>query len=416
MTRMEQIDADQSRLIEESLNKLQSYIEKENYKGWDPYDALSSPLFKFPFFRTNKFIRFASQQVIKRAPINLRPLLRIPKGYNPVTLGLMLQGYCYLIKNEKLKITKDTSPLDLSQGDLLNATEKKIEFLINELDRLQSKGFSGACWGYDFDWEARYANIPAFTPTVVATGFITNALFICYNITGNHKAKELLISSANFVLTDLHRTYSENHHPSSLIHNPFCFSYSPSDKQIVYNASMKGVRILSQVYSITKETRLIETAKNAVEFVIKDQNEDGSWYYSKTDAGKWIDNYHSGYILDCLDEYRKHTDDKSYDENIKCGYEFYINNFFEEGGAPKFYYNRKYPIDCTAAAQSILTLTRFGNEKMAKKVAGYMIKNMQDMQGYYFRDYGSKKEKTSFMRWSNAWMFAALTYLLNSLD
>lgn len=398
--------------LNEALGRLLRYIEKENYRGWDPYDALSSPLFKLPFFKSNKFIRFAAQQAVKRSPINLRPLLFVPKGYNPVTLGLVLQGYCYLIKNEELCL------IQIPSGKIDNLElEKKIVFLVDELERLQSKGFSGACWGYDFDWEARYANIPAFTPTVVATGFITNALFICYSITGNQKAKTLLVSSANFVLKDLNRTYSENPEPSTINHHPFCFSYSPSDKQIVYNASMKGVRILSQVYSITKETQLIETAKNAVAFVINEQNKDGSWYYSKKDAGKWIDNYHTGYLLDCLNEYRNHSKDKSYGENVKCGYEFYINNFFEEDGAPKFYNNKKYPIDCTVAAQSILTLTRFGDKDIALKVAHYIITYMQNEAGYfYFRNYGSKKDKTSFMRWSNAWLFAALSYLLNSFD
>jgi len=400
---MEQITTDQMPLITESLDKLQRYIEKENYMGWDPYDALSSPLFKLPFFRSNKFIRFASQQAVKRSSVNLRPLLRIPKGYNPVTLGLMLQGYCYLFNNEKLS-QRDGKPT-IKNLEL----ESKIDFLVDELERLQSKGYSGTCWGYDFDWEARNANIPAFTPTVVATGFITNALYIFYSITGNQKAKELLISSANFILKDLNRIQSSNHSDNL----SFCFSYSPFDKQIVYNASMKGARILSQIYSITKEAALIETAKNAVEFVINDQNANGSWFYSKKDAGKWVDNYHTGYVLDCLDEYRKHSNDKSYDENIKGGYWFYINNFFEEDGAPKFYNNKKYPIDCTAAAQSILTLTRFGDKKTALKVADYMIKNMQNKEGFfYFRDYGNKKDKTSFMRWSNAWMFAATSYII----
>ncbi|MBK6912284.1 MAG: hypothetical protein IPH11_00855 [Ignavibacteriales bacterium] len=91
-------------LLNEALGRLLRYIEKENYRGWDPYDALSSPLFKLPFFRSNKFIRFAAQQAVKRSPINLRPLLFIPKGYNPVTLGLMLQGcFRYCKENSKFK-------------------------------------------------------------------------------------------------------------------------------------------------------------------------------------------------------------------------------------------------------------------------------------------------------------------------
>jgi len=400
MTRMEQVDTDQIHLITESLDKLQLYIENENYRGWDPYDALSSPLFKLPFFKSNKFIRFASQQAVKRSPVNLRPLLRIPKGYNPVTIGLVLQGYCYQIENSKFK----------TQNSKINS---KINLLVDELERLQSKGYSGTCWGYDFDWEARHAKIPAYQPTVVATGFITNALFICYSITGNEKAKELLISSANFVLNDLKRTYSKDYDTSAIKYKPFCFSYSPFDKQVVFNASMKGARLLSQVYSITKDKATIESAKKAVEFVTIEQNKNGSWYYSKAESGKYIDNYHTGYVLDCLDEYRKHSGDNSFDENINLGYEYFLKSFIEFNGEPKFYNNKKHPIDCTAAAQTILTLIRFDNKELAIKVAEYMINDMQDKRGYfYFRDYGNKKDKTSFMRWSNAWMFAVLSKLI----
>ena len=74
--------------IKQATQLLQQYIEQENYRGYDPYDALKSPLFKLPFFKSNKFIRFAAQQLVKRSPINLRPLLFVPKGYNPVNACL----------------------------------------------------------------------------------------------------------------------------------------------------------------------------------------------------------------------------------------------------------------------------------------------------------------------------------------
>ncbi|QQR94249.1 MAG: hypothetical protein IPJ93_10200 [Bacteroidota bacterium] len=42
---------------------------------------------------------------------------------------------------------------------------------------------------------------------------------------------------------------------------------------------------------------------------------------------------------------------------------------------------------------------------------------MQHQKGYfYFRKYKNYTEKTSFMRWSNAWMFAGLTAVLQSLS
>src|SRR5690606_8059965 len=113
---------------------------------------------------------------------------------------------------------------------------------------------------------------------------------------GNNKAKKLIISATDFVLNDLNRTQHLNN---------FCFSYSPFDKQVVYNASMKGTRLLAQAYSLTNNDEYLNKAKLSVQFVIDKQNEDGSWFYSDKVNGKWIDNYHTGYVLDCLDEYIK---------------------------------------------------------------------------------------------------------------
>lgn len=381
--------------IKSSLRRLQHYIESNNYKGYDPYDALTSPLFNLPLLRTNKFIRFGSQQFLKRFPINLRPVLLVTKGYNPVTLGLCIQAYSYLFKIE--------DDNEIKQNYL-----NKIHFLIDELCKLQSVGFAGSCWGYDFDWEARYSKIPAYQPTVVATGIITNALFICYSLTGIQSSADLCISSADFVMKDLNRSYDNN---------TFIFSYSPFDKQKVYNASMKGIRILAQVYSLTKKEELKNTAIKAVDYIINKQNDDGSWYYSESNTGKWVDNYHSGYVIDCLDDLIKYTGMKCYDVNLKNGFEYYRNNFFLGNGFPKFYVHKTYPLDCTSAAQSILTLIRFQIIESAHKVAEYLINNMQDDKGYfYFRKFKYFTIKTSFMRWSNAWMFVALSYLKYRLD
>jgi len=375
-----------------SLKKLQSYIEENDYKGFDPYDALKSPLFNYPFFKSNKLVRFGTQQLVKRSPINLRKLLLVPKGKNPVTLGLCIQAYSYL---SEVYVEEKKNYL------------KKIDGLIEELLELIPEGFSGNCWGYDFDWEARYASIPALQPTIVATGFIVNSLFECYKLTGNQKAKELIIGTKDFILQDINRSYEED--------GSFVFSYSPFDKQKVFNASMKGVRILSFIYHLTKDEELKSTAIKAADYVIDSQNENGSWYYAKRSTGEWIDNYHTGYILDSLDDfinYFSHTD-KKYKESLIKGFEYYTNHFFEENKIPKFYDNDLYPIDCTSAGQSILTLTRFNKTELANSVAEYMINSMQSEKGFfYFRKFKNYKINTSFMRWSNAWMFVSLSKIL----
>lgn len=380
-------------VLQQSVSRLQLYIEKENYRGYDPYDGLKSPLFKLPFLKSNEKLRFLVQQVVKRFPLNLRPLLCVAKGYNPVTLGLCIQGYANLV-----------SVYPEKEKEL----NEKINFLIDELEKMIPAGYSGACWGYDFDWQARYASIPAYQPTVVATGIICNALFIAYEKTGNKKALELCTNACNFILNDLKKTVDATD-------GSFCFSYSPFDTQVVFNASMKGVRILAQVYSQTKNETLKAVAKKAVDFVMKHQSADGSWTYSTSKVGGWVDNYHTGYVLDCLHEYILQTGDGAFRINLEKGIEFYTKSFFENNTIPKFYDKNIFPIDCTAAAQSLLTLCRFGRIETANNVALYMTENMQSANGYfYFRKFKNHTEKISFMRWSNAWMFAGLTTLLAS--
>lgn len=378
--------------IEVSLEKLKSYIESNDYYGYDPYDGLKSPIFSIPILRSNKWLRFGTQQFVKRFPINLRPLFLIPKGYNPVTLGLSVQAYAYLFQAKPE-----------NKEEYLH----RIDFLIEELKKLIPKGYHGACWGYDFDWEARNAKIPAYQPTVVATGIITNALFIAYQITGNKEAASLVKSAAVFVAKDLNRTYTNQ---------SFCFSYSPFDKQQVFNASMKGARLLAQAYYLNENKDYKELASQAVNFVVLQQKEDGSWGYSLANSGGWSDNYHTGYVLDCLHEYQVLTGDRIHIENLKKGYDYYLKYFFDKDGCPFFYNYNKYPLDCTAASQAILTHIRFGNHEMARKVAKYTIRQMQKKNGSFrFRKFQNYTISTSFMRWSDAWMFAGLSHLIKEL-
>jgi hypothetical protein len=379
--------------LKNALNKLEAYIQSEQYYGYDPYDALQSPLFLLPWFKSNKSIRLVSQQLIKRSPINVRPLLAIPKGYNPVTLGLCLHGYTSLMN---------------TVSDQKGLYKAKASFCISEIERLHSKGFSGACWGYDFDWEARYARIQAYTPTVVATGIITNSLFYHYQATKDDQCLDLCKSAARFVRNDLNKTsFGET----------FCYSYSPLDKQVVLNATMKGARLLAQIYSITSDPILIEEARKSVGFVIEQQDSNGSWPYSLGDKRSWSDNFHTGYVLDCLDEYTRCINDSSIEKSIISGFNYYVKNFFEDDRIPKYFNNKLFPIDSTAAAQAIFTLTKFNELEKATNVAIWMIDHMQsDVGFFYYQKNRFWMNRISYMRWSCAWMFSALAYLLNRLS
>lgn len=388
-------------LIAGSFLKLKKYCEAEDFKGWDPYDGLNSKIFKATPLKHWDLARLAWIQGFKRSPINLRSLLLVPKEYNSKGIGLFLSGYCNLYKMAEAGATEFGT-----KEELLFQIKKLAGLLLD----LKAEGYSGACWGYNFDWQARRLFLfPNNTPTVVATTFCASALFEAYAITKDELYLKTAISSAEFILKDLSRTPHKG---------GFLFSYSPlKGNNTVYNASLLGAKLLSIVYSYTQDESLKTTAQQAVAAACEGQNEDGSWVYGLLPVQSWIDSFHTGYNLDAIYAYQNNTGDFSFEKNIEKGFDFYISNFFEKDGTPKYYHNKTYPIDIHCPAQLAVTLSKLNkfseNEKIVLKVMKWAIENMQDKKGYFY--YQIKKgvsSKISYMRWSNAFMFNAMSLFL----
>lgn len=391
----------------DSFKSLKKYCESQHYQGWDPYDGLNSKIFQaLPFLKKSALCRLIVIQGFKRSPINLRTITFVPKEYNAKGIGLFLQGYCNLFK--AIKINKEFENNISSQNEILQRINELATLLIS----LKSKGYSGACWGYNFDWQARRLFLfPKYTPTVVATNFCATALIDAYEITGNKKYLDTALSAANFIMNDLHRAN---------YNNGFLFSYSPlQGNDTVFNASLLGSKLLSYCYKYTGKQEYFEAAKASVVACCNGQNEDGSWVYGMLPVQSWIDSFHTGYNLDGLIAYEEQTGDTSFHDYIEKGFNFYIKNFFEEDGCPKYYHNKKYPIDIHCPGQLFITLHRLHKHEqyknLAHKVLNWTIKNMQDKKGYFY--YQLKQgisSKISYMRWSNAFMFNALSYLILS--
>lgn len=390
----------------ESFRKLKGYCEKEHYKGWDPYDGLNSKVFQsLPFLKNSALCRLIVIQSFKRNPINLRRIAGVPKDYNAKGIGLFLQGYCNLVRAVHQFPTLETHLG--SEAELLSKVREVSKLLIG----LQSKGeYHGACWGYNFDWQARRLFLfPKYTPTVVATNFCATALMEAYELTGEKESLEVALSAAEFVKEDLHRYKCDD---------GFLFSYSKlPGNDTVFNASLLGSRLLSYCYKYTGNEEYRTLAEESVKACCKGQREDGAWVYGLLPVQSWVDSFHTGYNLDGLIAYEEQTGDTKYHEYIEKGFKYYIEHFFEKDGSPKYYDNQMYPIDIHCPGQLFVTLSRlhkYGvNAELAKKVMDWTIKNMQDKKGYFY--YQLKKgisSKISYMRWSNAFMFCAMSYYL----
>jgi rhamnogalacturonyl hydrolase YesR len=382
--------------FEASLEKLQNYIEQEQFKGYDPYDTLNSP-FKFKYF--GKLIPILALQFQKRNPINIRPLLGVKKEYNPKALGLFLYTYSLLQKNNPDK-----------------NYSVQINFLFNHLKNNYSKGYSGYCWGYNFDWASSGKYINAYSPNIVVTGFIAKGLFAYYQLNNDPKALELLESISLFILNDL---------PKTETNEGICFSYTTLGVDNCYNASLLAALVLAQLYSVTKKETYKRDALRAVDFVVSKQFPDGHWNYSIDEHGKervQID-FHQGYVIDCIQDIIVYcsVDDKKYQEAIKKGTEYYRKEQFFENGQSKWRLPKIYPVEIHNQSQGIITFSKmsFLNSDyltFSQTIAKWTVENMQDKKGFFhYRKLKYYSNKIPFMRWSQAWLFLAMAELTITL-
>lgn len=379
-----------------AIQSLLNYVESNNYTGYDPYDTLNSWI---PFKHLGKWPAAIATQIQKRNPVNIRPLLGIKKGINPKAFGLFLQGYSLLYSKT---------------GD--NGYREKADYIFSWLKENYTRDYSGHCWGYNFPWANPSHYYGSYTPSSVVTGFVSKGIFEYYKATSNKEAGEILLGASAFILNDILKHEDEK---------GICFSYTPLQSDLCFNSSLLAAEILAKAYVVNSDKKLKETAVKAVDWVLSYQKEDGRWNYSvdgRTGKENRQIDFHQGYVLESIFEIKNclNLKNEKWEEALKKGARFYREEQFFDNGESLWRLPQRYPVEIHNQSQGIITFAKLkdyypGSLKFSETVAQWTIDNMQAKDGhFYYRNYRFYKNKISFMRWSNAWMFLALSRLIAS--
>ena len=311
--------------VQKIVLELLNWIEKNEYKSYDLFDGLKSPLAKY-LTLNNRYLRIAWQQFFKRCPINFRPIFGIKKSIIPKTIADLTLANLLLYK-----LYKDKQYLARAMSSL------------NWLRFNYYKGYSGYCWGIGFNYQSRgiYAKV---IPNIVTTYYSADAFLSAYELVMNPKYLKIARSSCDFIIRDLGFTE---------IGDSLCINYYHIQKDQIHNANMFGASLLSRIYKYTKERNLLKIANKAVKYTISNQRNDGAWFYGEEPMYRWIDNFHTGYILESLYNYINYTGCYEFMPNLLKGIDFYRKCFFLSDGTPKYYNDKLYPIDIQCAAQAI---------------------------------------------------------------
>lgn len=383
-----------------AYNSLFDWCEAENFAGYDPFDGLNSRIFQALPLKHFAVARLAWLQMVKRSARNLRSALRIEKGVN--SKGIALFALAELSRFRATKNQRDAANAKKLLKTLSSLSIQNPEF------RIQNK----IAFGYNFDWQSRAFFAPEGTPTIVPTSFAAQAFFEAYELFAEKEYLEKIEGICRFIVEDLNRPFETQ--------DEICFSYTPLDKSVIFNASLLAGECLANAGKLTGNEEYLDLAAKTARFVARRQRADGAWAYGAKLRHTWVDNFHTAYILLSLYRFENIIPSlKNETENaIEKGLNFWLESFFLADGTPKYYDKETYPIDIHSASAAIVALCELKNlDKrclpLAQKVADWTIENMRDEAGFfYYQKRQNTTVKTPFIRWGQAWTAFALARLL----
>jgi hypothetical protein len=322
-------------------------LERDDFRGFDPYDALASPALRA--IARGRIGRTAAIQALKRAPVNVRPLLGVPRLEHTKALALSLSAYARLRR-----------PLD------------------SLADRLERKQDDAGGFGYDFDVQTRWGSYRAGQPNAVATAFALHALL-------DAGRRDSARRAADFALRRLWV-------------DPW-FAYYDGARTCIHNASM----LLAGAIERAGGDGAAEAGR-AADYAVERQRPDGSWPYGEGPRLGWVDGFHTAYLLDALARFRAHA------EALRRGLAFYRRYLLDSDGAARASVDSRYPVETHAAAWAVILLCRVGDHAGAARALDFALSRLRRRDGRFaFRLHRRFRVSIPYVRWSDAHMLLALS-------
>ncbi len=299
-----------------------------------------------------------------------------------------------------------------SNQDYLSEAKKIADALIKS----SIPGFSGNCWGYPFNWMTTRGLWTIGVPLITTTGYCFEAFLKLYDVTKEERYLEIAHSIFLFTLNDLKDIQIEE--------GIAACSYSPIDNSQIVNANAYRAFVLVEGSKRFNDNIAMSKAHLNLNFILKNQNEDGSWLYAVNDKrDNFVDNFHTCFVLKNLLKVNSILKDEAISKAIKKGFYFYKKTLLKEDYSPKpfaklsrFNIIKTELYDYAEGISLCLKMQCFDNtaSKISEKLINDVIGKYQKKDGSFYTRISifNIPNKIPYLRWPQSQLFYALTNYL----
>lgn len=291
--------------------------------------------------------------------------------------------------------------------------ERAIHFL-RSLEKTRCADFREYCWGYPFDWVTINGTIKRQTPLITTTPYAYEAFLQVYQLDPDEKWKAILESIARHAASDI-KDFPTSETTSTC-------SYTPYDKGGVINAAAYRSFLLTSASKLFSNNSYWKIAERNLNFVLENQNPDGSWYYAADGVRDFVDHYHTCFVMKGLAKIHSLTRHSGCLEALSKGINYYLARLFDMDGlprpfsrAPRLTVYRRELYDCAECINLCLLLRDHFPQLEAKLQAvltGILNDWVKSDGSFHSRRLHFGWDDVPMHRWGQSQIFRALAYYL----
>jgi hypothetical protein len=291
--------------------------------------------------------------------------------------------------------------------------DRAIHFL-EALETSRCAGYQEYCWGYPFDWVTRNGTIKTDTPLITTTPYVYEAFLQVWTIDPREKWKRILESIVRHAVSDI-KDFKTSEHVS-------CCSYTPFDSGGVINAAAYRSFLLTSASRVLSDDSYRQIAERNLNFVLENQNPDGSWYYAVDGVRDFVDHYHTCFVMKALAKIHSLTDHPGCIQALARGVSYYLSCLFDEDGlprpfskAPRLTVYKRELYDCAECINLCLLLRdRFPelNQTLNGVLTGILKDWVKPDGSFRSRRLHFGWDNVPMHRWAQSQMFRSLAYYL----